>query len=57
MRTDDLDSLSSFEAVVPADDRKGARRFRRNRDRFQFLLARGLLSFALSEHLLVCAAD
>ena len=59
MRTDDLDIeiLSSFEAILPADDLKEARRFRRIRDRHQFLLARGLLRFALSEHLPVCAAD
>ena len=59
MRTDDLDIkiLSRFEAILSADEQKEARRFRRDRDRHQFLLARGLLRFALSEHLPVCAAD
>ena len=59
MRTDDLDieTLSRVEAILPTDDQKEARRFRRNKDRQQFLLARGLLRFALSEHLPVCATD
>src|SRR5262249_19811199 len=59
LRTDEIDTeiLSSFETVLPADDQKEARRFRRNKNRHQFLLARGLLRFALSEHLPVCATD
>ena len=59
MRTDDLDikTLSNLEAILSANEKKEARRFRRIKDRHQFLLARGLLRFALSEHLPVCAAD
>jgi 4'-phosphopantetheinyl transferase len=59
MRTDDLDirTLSNLEAILSANEKKEARRFRRDRDRHQFLLARGLLRLALSEHLPVCAAD
>jgi 4'-phosphopantetheinyl transferase len=57
-RTDDLDIeiLSSLEAILPTNEQKETRRFRRDRDRHQFLLARGLLRLALSEHLPVCAA-
>jgi 4'-phosphopantetheinyl transferase len=58
-RTDNLDIeiLLSLETILTADDQKEARRFRRDRDRHQFLSARGLLRLALSEHLRVCAAD
>ena len=59
-RTDDLGdikTLSNLEAILSANEKKETRRFRRDRDRHQFLLARGLLRLALSEHLPVSPAD
>jgi 4'-phosphopantetheinyl transferase len=59
-RTDvlrDIGILSELQALLSAEEQIEARGFRRDRDRHQFLIARGLLRAALSEDLPVSTTD
>src|SRR5882762_1257835 len=56
--TDDVTDAATacrLEAILSADERNEARRFRRDTDRQQFVIARALVRLALSHHFPVAA--